>query len=83
MKFEIEVTETLSRTVTAEAENVVDAIAVVESQYKCGTLVLDANDYVAVEYICPAEAKGKSYKKRCSTQANQYNQRGDRYEQAV
>ena len=63
MRYEIEVTETLSRVVAVEADNVIDAIIAVESQHKTGALVLDAGDYVDVEFICPAEKMGKTSQK--------------------
>ena len=83
MEFEIEVTETLSRVVKVSASNVIDAIIAAESQYKTGALVLDADDFVDVEFICPAEHTGKTAKKQVAISAKKLTQRKDLYEPAV
>ena len=49
-EFEIEIREELSRTVTVEAETLGDAIDQVMGVYKNGEIVLDAEDFVSVEF---------------------------------
>jgi len=83
MVFEIEITETLSRRVKMKADNVIDAIIATERLYKRGDIVLDASDYVAVEFVCPAEANGKTCTKRNDIKKNKSIQRGGSYEKAV
>ena len=47
--FNIEITETLSRVITIDAEDIDEALALVIDQYNAGEIVLDASDYVNYE----------------------------------
>ena len=49
-KYEVEVRETLSRTVVVGAYNELDAMEQVRDQYRAGQLVLDADDYSGVSF---------------------------------
>lgn len=49
--FKITVEETLAREIEVEAYDVDDAITIVKSQYRNGDIVLDADDFVDVEYL--------------------------------
>ena len=49
--YKIEVRETLSREVEVTAENADAAISRVEELYRRCEIVLDAEDYVGVEYL--------------------------------
>ena len=49
-KFEVEVRETLSRTVVTSAYNDLDAMERVRERYRTGQLVLDADDYAGVSF---------------------------------
>ena len=48
--FTIEVTETLCRHITVEAESADEAVVVVEQRYKNEDIVLDWSDFVDVEF---------------------------------
>lgn len=45
-KYKIEITETLQRIVTVEANSVLEALNKVEEQYDNEEIVLDSNDFV-------------------------------------
>lgn len=45
-KFKIEITETLQRIVTVEANSVLEALNKVEEQYDNEEIVLDSNDFI-------------------------------------
>ena len=49
-KYEVEVRETLSRTVVVGAYNELDAMEQVRDLYRAGQLVLDADDYSGVSF---------------------------------
>ena len=49
-KFEVEVRETLSRTVVTSAYNDLDAMERVRERYRTGQLVLDADDYAGISF---------------------------------
>lgn len=49
MNFNIEITETLRRVVTVEADTIEEAISKVENRYDNGTIVLDSSHYVDTE----------------------------------
>ena len=49
--YEIEVRETLSRVVEVTAKSKEEAISKVEYMYRNCEIVLDAEDYVGVEYM--------------------------------
>ena len=49
-EFQIEITETLQRTVTVEALNIEDALRTVRFQYENETIVLDSGDFIDVEF---------------------------------
>ena len=49
LSFEIEVTETLQRTITIEAEDLGEAIKLVEEQLNDETIVLDDSDFITRE----------------------------------
>lgn len=49
MKYRIEVTEVLSRTIEMEAESEDDAIEMVRRMYRDCDIILDVSDYVETE----------------------------------
>jgi protein dpnD len=52
-KYTIEITETLTRLVSIEAEDKYEAERIVREKYKSGEIVLDADDFVDYEiHIC-------------------------------
>jgi len=54
MKIEIEVAELLSRVVTVEANNIDDAVSIVQNMYRDENIVLDYSDFdgtVSIEAI--------------------------------
>ena len=57
MKFKLEVTETLQRTVEIHAESFPDAVSKIKKLYQEGKIILDSSDYVGVE-IDAVEFKG-------------------------
>lgn len=48
-KYRIEITETLSRTIEAEAESEEVAVKKVRKMYRNGDIILDASDYIETE----------------------------------
>ena len=50
MKYEVEITETLQRTVEVEAASTEDAERQVRAAYRAGAIVLDAEDCTEVEF---------------------------------
>jgi hypothetical protein len=50
-KFDVEIIETLSRIITVEAENPLEARLLVDEMYRGEEIVLDADDYQFVEFI--------------------------------
>lgn len=44
-KYNVQITEYLQRIITVEAESEEDAIAIVESEYDLGHIVLDYSDF--------------------------------------
>ena len=48
-KYRIEITETLSRTIEAEAESEAVAVEKVRQMYRNGDIILDASDYIETE----------------------------------
>ena len=48
-KYDVEITETLSRVLEIEAENENDAISKVKEMYRKEKIVLDYNDYIDTE----------------------------------
>ena len=57
--YKIEVRETLSRVVEVTAENVEAAISRVEELYRSCEIVLDAEDYVGIEYLNAEEEENE------------------------
>lgn len=51
MKYQIEIRETLSRTVEVEASNKLDALEKVKSLYSDSKIVLDYSDFMKTEYF--------------------------------
>ena len=51
MKFDITVTETLSRKVTVETENYDEALEKVEEMYDNEEIVLDSSDFLSLIHI--------------------------------
>jgi len=49
-KFNIEITETLQKTVEVEADNKKDAMHKVVKMYKNSEVILDANDFVDLDF---------------------------------
>ena len=50
-KYEIEITEILSRVVEVKAESRAEAIDVITEKYKTTEIVLDYNDFVEVNFM--------------------------------
>lgn len=52
--FEFEITETLQRKISVESDNEQEAFDKVKSMYRCGEIVLGAEDFVDsdINYIC-------------------------------
>lgn len=50
MKYEVEVIETLARTIEVDADNVGDAVDKVRDDYNGENIVLDDTDYADVEF---------------------------------
>jgi hypothetical protein len=50
-KFDVEIFEILSRVITVEAEDEIDAKLLVEEMYRGEEIVLDADDFQSVEFI--------------------------------
>lgn len=50
-EFRIQVDEQLSKTVTVKAQNINDAINIVESMYRNQEIILDSSDFVGVDFI--------------------------------
>ena len=51
MKFKVEITETLQRTVEVEAASAEDAERQIRAAYLAGAIVLDAEDCMGVEIV--------------------------------
>jgi hypothetical protein len=49
-EYQVEITETLSRIVTVEAEDEADACSIVEANYSDESTVLDFSDFQDVEF---------------------------------
>ena len=60
--FEVEVNETLTRRVPVKAKNEIEAIDLVEEKYYTSEIVLDAEDYVGVEFSAFAGQDENKYK---------------------
>ena len=50
MKYQVEITETLQKTVEVEAENESEAISEVEGQYYSGEIELDSSDFIDTKF---------------------------------
>lgn len=50
-KFDVEIVETLARTITVEAQDELEARLLVEEMYRGEEIVLDSGDFVEVEFI--------------------------------
>ena len=50
-KFDVEVLEILSRIITVEAEDELEARLLVDEMYRGEEIVLDADDFQSVEFI--------------------------------
>jgi hypothetical protein len=48
--FDVEIVETLARTITVKAEDEVDARDIVEDMYRGEEIILDYSDFVLVEF---------------------------------
>ena len=60
MKYEVEITETLQRTVEVEAASTEDAERQVRAAYRAGDIVLDAEDCTEVEIVSRLESCTRS-----------------------
>lgn len=49
--FKIEVQELLARVVEVEAESTIDAVSIINEQYRKTEIVLDYNDFVQVNFL--------------------------------
>ncbi len=49
-KFQVEIKETLGRVVEVEADNLLEALALVEAQWDEGEIILDAGDFFDVSF---------------------------------
>lgn len=50
MKYQVEITETLQRTVEVEAESKSDAISKAKEQYNNSEIELDSSDFIDTEF---------------------------------
>lgn len=50
MKYQVEITETLQRTVEVEAESESEAISKVKEQYNNNEIELDSSDFIDTEF---------------------------------
>ncbi len=70
--MDINIQETLSRTVTVKAESIEDAIMQVDEMYKNEEIILDYADYDGQVVIEKAEEKYKSHKDKLIDEVIQY-----------
>ena len=49
-KFNVEITETLQKIVTVEAEDEAEALSEVEEMHREGTYILDADNFMGVDF---------------------------------
>ena len=49
-EFQIEITETLSRIVSVDANDIDEAIQKVREQYRQSDIVLDSEDFISVDF---------------------------------
>lgn len=50
MKYKIEITETLQKTIEIEADNTEDALSIVVRKYKDSEIILDDTSYIDTEF---------------------------------
>jgi hypothetical protein len=50
MKYKIEITETLQKTIEVEADNIEDALLKVKHQYRKEEIILDDTSYIDTEF---------------------------------
>lgn len=55
--YEISIEETLSKSVTVEADSLDDAYDVVKMMYRNGDIILDSEDYCCTEYFLVTEGR--------------------------
>jgi hypothetical protein len=53
--YRIEIKETLSRIIEVEADSIQSALSIVQDKYTFEDIVLDNDDFVAVEFLTVAE----------------------------
>lgn len=59
--YKVEITETLQKAVVVQARSREEAKAIVEEQWRNSEYILDAENFVAVEFKALAESKNKDY----------------------
>jgi hypothetical protein len=59
--YKVEITETLQKAVVVQARSREEAKAIVEEQWRNSEYILDAENFVSVEFKALAESKIKDY----------------------
>ena len=59
-KYTIEITETLQKQISVEANSYEEAERKVKEQYRNNDIILDSDDYIDTNYQCIKEEKIKS-----------------------
>lgn len=62
-EYEITITETLSQTVTVEAENEQQAKQIVSDRWKNGEYILDADHFKGVEFSAKRSNRSRDYER--------------------
>ena len=62
-EYEITITETLSQTVTVEAENEQQAKRIVSDRWKNGDYILDAEHFKGVEFSVNRHRRSRAYER--------------------
>lgn len=62
-EYEITITETLSQTVTVEAENEQQAKRIVSERWKNGDYILDAEHFKGVEFSAKRNNRSRDYER--------------------
>lgn len=62
--YQIEITETLQKAVEIEADSMEEAISLVRAEWKRGDILLDADDFVGVEFM-PADCEKREENEEC------------------
>lgn len=55
MKYQIEITETLQKTINVESENFESALEKIKQLYQRSEIVLDSKDFIDADFNCFSE----------------------------